>query len=103
MTSNQEGGQDRLLADAVLGDLRHVSWPALVELPPVRVVDAPAGGRPGTLTIYRDLVSDDAIRIVVQIARPGWLGTARITAVRCVRRANGEERMLRNYELWDFT
>ena len=89
-------------AAALVQHLRSRPWKELLELPPHKP-DAVKSNRGGTVSIWRDLLPDERVRVVVQTHVPGPLGSAKVVADGFVVSMSGEVSELRDEELWDFT
>jgi len=64
-------------AEALLADLLAASIEHLASLPESSTVYLKEFRKPTALTTYRDTKADVGVRIVVQLAVDGWLGSAR--------------------------
>jgi hypothetical protein len=102
---NKEEANQRVdaLLRAEQAALRGLPYGDLVELPAHAQREIDAEGRPAILSTYRDLLPDDAVRVVSQYYRKGPLGTARVRAEGFLMAADGVVRDLAESELWDFT
>jgi hypothetical protein len=89
-------------AAALVQELRGRPWGELLKLPLHQPQTAKSGST-GTVSIWRDLLPGERIRVVVQTHVPGRLGSAKVVADGFVVSMNGEIDELRDEDLWDFT
>jgi hypothetical protein len=89
-------------AEARLEDLCQRPWRELLELPAHSQVELNCGGKRGVLSVYRDLLPDEKIRLVVQLYMPGRLGSAKVVADGFVVSMKEEHSMLQDEDLYDF-
>lgn len=61
-----------------------------------------ASGCKGTLSVWRDLLQGEKVRVVVQTYVPGRLGSAKVVADGFSVSMEGEVTDLRDEDLWGF-
>jgi hypothetical protein len=86
-----------------LSELREKSFSELAQLPPYQGTKTKQNGKALTISIWKDLVNDGEIRIVVQVYRHLFFGVGRMTADGFRINSGGVIHRLSRRELYDFT
>jgi hypothetical protein len=90
-------------AERELQRLRQSTWRELLELPAHTQLQLNRGGKCGTISVYRDLLPQERVRVVVQISVSGRLGSARVSADGFVVAMDNARAELQDEELYEFT
>ncbi len=89
-------------AEALLSELLGTSFDVLAALPELSTLHLEEYGKPTALTTYRDKGADGSIRVVVQLAVSGWLGSARFWVQGFNLKKGGVPVRLSPEQLYDF-
>ncbi|HEY6641932.1 hypothetical protein [Povalibacter sp.] len=90
-------------AERELQRLWQSTWRELLELPAHSQLDLDDGGKRGTISIYRDLLPQERVRVVVQIYVSGRLGSAQVSADGFVVAMDDTRVELQDEDLYEFT
>lgn len=102
VSSKQALEQAKPHAEALLQRLVALDYPALAVLPECDFEELAGYKKSVALTTYRDIQTDSAIQIVVQLMVKGWLGSARIWVEGFKRWPDGGFTRMKPEDLWDF-
>ena len=86
-----------------LKQLQEMSFGEIEELPAYQVKTIDKGRKPLILSVWKDTVDGNEIRIVVQAYRYWFLGFGRMSALGFVIDHSGRVRQLRQDELYEFS
>jgi hypothetical protein len=86
-----------------LNGLRQKSFAELSQLPPYQGERSTEGGKPYTVSVWKDSLDERQIRIVVQVYRHFFLGIGHMRAEGFRIDENGTIRELSKRELYAFT
>jgi hypothetical protein len=85
-----------------LSSLKRLDFEELLSLPAHNAETGTSGSKRFMLSVWKDVVGSESIRIVVQGYRPYFLGIGRMAALGFVASRDGTVRNLESDELYEF-
>jgi hypothetical protein len=87
---------------AILTDLKELPWDSLVASSPISQQELVIEGERWIQAVWTDRVSTDQVQVVVQLYRPGILGSGKMQAQGFKKARSGEVRELSETEISEF-